>query len=54
MRRWRGMKKVPENRVRDPYPEVGFKYCKKSTYMEVTGVRVPYPEIASIQSVLRI
>jgi hypothetical protein len=47
------MKKVPENRVKDPYPEIGVKYCKKSTYLEITGVKVPYPEIASVQAAFK-
>ena len=51
MRRWRGMRKVPEDRVRDPYPVIAFNYCKQSTYLEITGVRVPYPDIASINNI---
>ena len=51
MRRWRGMQKVPENRVRDPYPVIAFNYCKHNTYLEITSVKIPYPDIEAIFSI---
>ena len=48
VRTWRRMKKLPENRVRVPNPVIELNYCKESTYLKITSVRVPYRDIAPI------
>ena len=48
VRRWRKMKKLPEKSVKVPNPEIEYNYCKEGTYLKITSVRVPYPDIAPI------
>jgi hypothetical protein len=48
VRIWRQVKKLPDNGVKVPNPEIELNYCKRSTYLEITRVKVPYPEIAPI------
>lgn len=42
------MRKLPENGVRLPYREIEVNYCKQSTILAITGVKVPYRVIESI------
>ena len=46
MRQWRGMRKLPENRVRVPYRDIELTLSKQSTFIEISCVRVPYRMIA--------
>lgn len=48
MRRWRGMQKLPENRVSVPYRDITITYSKQSTFIEISRVSVPYRVIESI------
>ena len=47
----RRMKKLRKRSVRIPNPDIELNFCKQSTYLKITSVTIPYPDIEPILSI---